>query len=153
MYVKFAHGSEAKAGVPDQVVTPNETREALKEMIRDIIRKSWNSTLLIEGRERFTRRRAIKALWAVGGGTIRRFRPENGSHHRSHLRRDVAGPHRHGRVLVVDRIGRSTGTRVHGAFPPRPATKKIKIKKLVCPSTLVCSNGYLLPWPWHRIVS
>ena len=64
MYVKIAHGSEAKAGVPDQVVTPNETREALKEMIRDIIRKSWNSTLLIKGRERLTRRRAIKALWA-----------------------------------------------------------------------------------------
>jgi len=72
----------------DQVVTPNETRETLKEMIRDISRKSWSSMRLMEGRGKFTRQRAIEAM---GGGAIRRFQPENGSNRRSHLRRDVAG--------------------------------------------------------------
>jgi len=35
--------SRNKNTIQDQVVTPNETRETLKELIRDIIRKSWNS--------------------------------------------------------------------------------------------------------------
>jgi len=46
--------SRNKNTLQDQVVTPNETRETLKEMIRDIIRKSWNSTRLMEGREGLT---------------------------------------------------------------------------------------------------
>ena len=58
--------SRNKNTIQNQVVTPNETRETLKELIRDIIRKSWNSTRLMEGRERLTRQRAIKALWAEG---------------------------------------------------------------------------------------
>ena len=131
--------SRNKNTMQDQVVMPNETRETLKELIRDIIRKSWNSTQLMEGRERLTRQCAIKALWAEGRFadlTRKRVQPLIS------LRRDVAGHHRRGRVLV-GKVGlaecptgrlthqqavpeshtRRVSAKVHDAFPPVPHPK------------------------------
>ena len=43
---------------------PNETRETLKELIKDLIRKRWNATRLLEEGERITRQREIRKIWA-----------------------------------------------------------------------------------------
>jgi len=40
--------SRNKNTIPNQDVTPNETRETLKELIQDLIRKSWNATRFME---------------------------------------------------------------------------------------------------------
>jgi len=57
--------SRNKFSILDQDVAPSETREALKELIRDLIRKIRNATHFMEG-GRLIRQRAIKTLWADG---------------------------------------------------------------------------------------
>jgi len=70
--------SRNKNSILDQDVAPSKTREVLKELIGDLIRKSWNATRFMEGRRRSTRQRAIKTLWAdgrVADSTLRPVRP------------------------------------------------------------------------------
>ena len=43
-------------------VTPNETIGTQRELIRELIRKSWNPTRFMEGGIRLRRQRAIKVL-------------------------------------------------------------------------------------------
>ena len=68
--------SRNKNSILDQVVAPSETREVLKELIRDLIRKSWNATRFMEGGRRLTRQRAIKTLWAARRFAV--FNPKTG---------------------------------------------------------------------------
>jgi len=56
--------SRNKCTILDQDVTPNETRETLKEQIKDLIRKRWNATRLMEEGERKTQQREIRKVWA-----------------------------------------------------------------------------------------
>jgi len=56
--------SRNKNSINDQDVTANETREALKDLIQDIIRKSWNATRFLEGGRRMKRQCALRSLWA-----------------------------------------------------------------------------------------
>jgi len=56
--------SRNKCTILDQDVTPNETRETLKEQIKDLIRKRWNTTQLMEEGERKTQQREIWKVWA-----------------------------------------------------------------------------------------
>jgi len=58
--------SRNKNTILDQEAVPSETRDTLKELIRDLIRKSWNATRFMEGRRRLERQNAIKTLWAHG---------------------------------------------------------------------------------------
>ena len=58
--------SRNKITIIDQDVVPNETRETLKGLIRDLIRRSWNATRFLEDGRRLPRQRAIKTLWASG---------------------------------------------------------------------------------------
>jgi len=57
-------------------VTPGETTGLLEELIRDLVRKSWNSTRFMEGRQKLKRQCAIKVLWAEGRLTD--FDPKEG---------------------------------------------------------------------------
>jgi len=120
-------------------VTPGETTGLLEELIRDLIRKSWNSTRFMEGRDDNAPSRSY-GLRGDSPISIRRKGLQSISH-----RRDVAGIHRHGRVLVGRSGGRlsnghngpsasHTGVphTAHGAlrcmthFPPFPHPKKDK---------------------------
>ena len=48
----------------DQDVAANGTREVLKDLLSDLVRKSWNATGSIEGGRRLNRQRKLRALWA-----------------------------------------------------------------------------------------
>ena len=48
----------------NQDIATNETRETLKELITDLIRKSWNATRFMEGARRKNRQHDLRNLWA-----------------------------------------------------------------------------------------
>jgi hypothetical protein len=48
----------------DQEVAAAETGEALKDLITDLVRKSWNATRFMEGGKRLIRQRELRTLWA-----------------------------------------------------------------------------------------
>jgi len=100
-------------------VTLGETTGILEELIRDLIRKSWNLTGFMEGREKLKRQCAIKVLWAEGDSpiSIRRKGIQSISH-----RRGVAGHHRHGRVLVGTDC--PTGIMAHRQAVPESHTRR-----------------------------
>ena len=57
--------SRNKNSINDQDISQAETREILRELISDMIRKSWNTTrFLIDSKKRT--RRALRVLWAHG---------------------------------------------------------------------------------------
>ena len=56
--------SRNKSTILDQDITPKETRETLIELIKDLIRRRWNTTRLLEAGERITRQREIRKIWA-----------------------------------------------------------------------------------------
>ena len=56
--------SRNKHSINNQAVVPNEIREALKDILSDLMRKSWNATLFMEGGRRWTRQRELQAFWA-----------------------------------------------------------------------------------------
>jgi len=56
--------SRNKYSILNQDVAPSETRETLKELIWELVRKTWNATRFMEGGGRLARQRAIKTLWA-----------------------------------------------------------------------------------------
>src|SRR5882757_1529614 len=58
--------SRNKNSILNQDVAPGETREVLKELIRDLIRKGWIVTCFMEDRRRLKWRCTIKTLWADG---------------------------------------------------------------------------------------
>ena len=58
--------SRNKNSINDQDVSQAETRETLRELIRDMIRKSWNATRFLVDSKKRTRRRALRVLWAHG---------------------------------------------------------------------------------------
>jgi len=66
--------SRNKSTILDQDVTPNETRETLKELIKD--ERDGTLHVLEEG-ERMTRQREIRKIW--DGQEICRLRAEIGS--------------------------------------------------------------------------
>ena len=51
--------------INDQDIASSEATRILKELIRDLMRKSWNATRFLGGR-RMTRQRALRTLWADG---------------------------------------------------------------------------------------
>jgi len=57
--------SRNKNSINDQDVTTNETREALKDLIQDLIRKGWNATRFLEGSRRMIHQRALQSLWVL----------------------------------------------------------------------------------------
>ena len=50
----------------NQDVAPGEATSTLKELFRDLMRKSWNATRFLEGSRRMKRQRALRTLWADG---------------------------------------------------------------------------------------
>ncbi len=56
--------SRNKNAINNQDVAPNETREVMKELISDLVRKSWNATRFMEGGRRLNRQRELRSLWA-----------------------------------------------------------------------------------------
>jgi len=68
--------SRNKNSILNQDVAPSETREVLKELTRDLIRKSWNATRFLEDGRRKTQQRTIKTLWA--DGKFVEFNPKTG---------------------------------------------------------------------------
>ena len=58
--------SRNKNTINNQDVAPGEASSTLKELIRDLMRKSWNATRFLEGGRRMTRQRALRSLWADG---------------------------------------------------------------------------------------
>ena len=58
-------GWKKKNTINNRDVTPGETTGLLEELIRDLVRKSWNATRFMEGRQKL-KQRAIKVLWAEG---------------------------------------------------------------------------------------
>ena len=58
--------SRNKNTINNQDVAPGEATSTLKELIRDLMRKSWNATRFLEGSRRMNRQRALRTLWADG---------------------------------------------------------------------------------------
>ena len=56
--------SRNKNSINNQDVSSNETREVLKDLLQDLIRKSWNATRFLEGGRRSTRQNALRSPWA-----------------------------------------------------------------------------------------
>jgi len=56
--------SRNKSTILNQDVAPNETRETLKDLIQDLIRKSWNATRFMEEGSRKIRQRELRKIWA-----------------------------------------------------------------------------------------
>ena len=56
--------SRNKSSINDQEVTPYETAETLKNIITDLVRKSWNATKFMESGARKIRQRKLRTLWA-----------------------------------------------------------------------------------------
>ena len=69
--------SRNENSINNRDVTPNKTTGTLRELIRELIRKSWNSIRFMEGGIRLRRQRAIKVLWAEG--RLTNFDPKTGS--------------------------------------------------------------------------
>ena len=53
-----------KCAINNQDITPTETGEALKELLSDLVRKSWNATRFMEGGRRLDRQHDLCTLWA-----------------------------------------------------------------------------------------
>ena len=68
--------SRNKNTILDQEAVPSETRDTLRELIRDLIQKSWNTTRFMEGRRKLEWQSAIKTLWVHGHFTD--FSPKMG---------------------------------------------------------------------------
>ena len=45
-------------------MAPNKTGEALKELLSDLVRKSWNATRFMEGSRKLDRQHDLRTLWA-----------------------------------------------------------------------------------------
>jgi len=58
--------SRSKNQILDQEAVPSDTRDTLKELIKDLIRNSRNSTRFMEGKRKLTCQNAIKTVWAHG---------------------------------------------------------------------------------------
>ena len=56
--------SRNKSSINNQDVSLNETAETLRNIITDLVRKSWNATKFMESRERKIRQHKLKTLWA-----------------------------------------------------------------------------------------
>jgi len=48
----------------NQDVTPNETTQILKELLTDLVTKSWNATRFIEEGKRRRKQKKLRKLWA-----------------------------------------------------------------------------------------
>ena len=68
--------SKLKSSIGNQDVTPNETTQLLKELITDLIKKSWNATRFMEAGSKATRQRDLRKLWAVD--RLTKFDPKEG---------------------------------------------------------------------------
>jgi hypothetical protein len=53
-----------KSAIISQDITPSETRETLKGLLSDLVRKSWNATRFMEGKRRLDRQHDLRNLWA-----------------------------------------------------------------------------------------
>ena len=53
-----------KISINNQDVHPGETRDTLKDLIKDLVRKSWNATRFMEGDWRLIRQCELRTLWA-----------------------------------------------------------------------------------------
>ena len=47
----------------NQNVSPNETKEILKDLISSHVRNSWIETRFLEDKKKMTRQRELRALW------------------------------------------------------------------------------------------
>ena len=56
--------SRNKSLIDNQEVTPYETAETLKNIITNLVRKSWNATKFMESRAREICQRKLRTLWA-----------------------------------------------------------------------------------------
>ena len=69
-------------------VAANETKQVLKEMISELVRKSWNATRFMTEEMKGSRRSDLRKLWADGSLT-------DFDHHKGPVidftQRDVAG--------------------------------------------------------------
>ena len=68
--------SKLKICIKDKDVTPNETAQLLRELITELITKSWNATRFLEEGRKVTRQRAIRRLWA--DDQLTKFNPITG---------------------------------------------------------------------------
>ena len=59
--------SKLKSSINNQDVSPNETMQLLKELISDLIKKSWNATRFMADGSKANRQQALQRL---GGGPI-----------------------------------------------------------------------------------
>ena len=69
--------SRNKNTINNQDVAPGEASSTLKELIRDLMRNSWNATRFLEGSRRKIRQRALRTLWA--DGHLIDYNPKTGS--------------------------------------------------------------------------
>ena len=53
-----------KCTISDQDIAPTEAGETLKELLYDLIRKSWNATRFMEDGRRIDRQHDLRTLWA-----------------------------------------------------------------------------------------
>ena len=53
-----------KCAINNQEIAPTEASVTLKELISDLIRKSWNATRFMEGSKRIDRQHDLRTLWA-----------------------------------------------------------------------------------------
>ena len=68
--------SKLKNSINDQDVTTNETTQLLKNLISDLMRRSWNETRFMEEDRRRIRQRKIRQLWA--DDRLTKFDPKTG---------------------------------------------------------------------------
>ena len=52
-----------KFAITDQDIAPTEARETLKELLSDLVRRSWNATRFMEYGRRADRQRDLRTLW------------------------------------------------------------------------------------------
>ena len=57
-------------------MTPNETTQLLKDLITDLIRRSWNETRFMDDDRKVIRQRKIRQLWAED--RLTKFDPKAG---------------------------------------------------------------------------
>ena len=77
-----------KSSINNQDVSPNETPQILKELMSDLIKKSWNATRFMEEGSKATGHRALQRLWAED--RLTKFDPIKGPTV-DFTQRDVAG--------------------------------------------------------------
>ena len=68
--------SKLKSSIHSLDVTPNETTQLLREMITDLIKKSWNPTRFMEAGSKATRQRNLRKMWAAD--RLTEFDPKEG---------------------------------------------------------------------------